>query len=861
MDKVFMMGNCKQSCGWCPTLLLCEGTNQLLTCPRPEQGLRIVSAMWGRQNTATCPHTNVNDTSCSHNDVIYSIRRTCEGRNYCHISAGGTFTPDPCPGTYKYLELEYYCQECDNFYPSDTECTKLKMDECEGEHEDLKDCDAWAMRGECDRNPKWMFDNCPMSCRICSEADDYTFPVNPRPTKSVDICEGKDEIIKCETMDKSLEIVSAFYGRHDNETCPHETARYFNESMACNTDDALERLKRVCDGRQFCHLSAYNQWGDDPCPDIYKYLNVEYRCKDCANAPEMAEDTDQCLDWAEEGQCEADPGFMENYCYKDCYNCSYSECLNPYGDNIMCDYWGIRGECETNADWMDVQCPMTCGVCPGPDYQEPPPPGNIRECENKAEDEECREWFRRGECEKNPSWMYTNCYKACARCDCENEHTNATECRVWETWGECSGDNKKWMWDNCVRSCSLCEGIPVTHKAWMEFSIGETPVGRATFGVFGDTSPITAKNFLHLVNGTYGFGYTGSTIHRVEKGFVLQGGDFQERNEFGGKSIYGGRFDDENFIVHHYGKGFVNMANAGANDNENQFAILTMEADWLDGKHVVFSKIIDGYDVIEEIENTPVTGSSPQETVTITGGGYEPVTERTEVQKKDVIGTGPTCFDSWNNSTECETWAVAGDCYEGQFQNWMWGNCFKGCSRCDEIFTAPDWGDLSTIATAVTTPAPARACQNAHVRDDICEGWASRGECEENTEWMGDNCYKACERLHRCETDEPVTTTVCEGDKLRIHCRGDKRLNITSAFWGRSEEVTCPHDTTATNTTTCSDPAIMDLLMDNCNEMVNCEGPATVGSLGDPCPGFYKYITITYQCVDRERSNNGQGQS
>jgi len=94
----------------------------------------------------------------------------------------------------------------------------------------------------------------------------------------VDICEGTEDVITCSGMDKSLEIVSAFYGRRDNDTCPHATVgENFNET--CGTDDVLERLKRTCDGRQLCNLGIYGQFGDDPCPNVYKYLNIEYRCK------------------------------------------------------------------------------------------------------------------------------------------------------------------------------------------------------------------------------------------------------------------------------------------------------------------------------------------------------------------------------------------------------------------------------------------------------------------------------------------------------------------------------------------------------------------------------------------------------
>lgn len=163
----------------------------------------------------------------------------------------------------------------------------------------------------------------------------------------------------------------------------------------------------------------------------------------------------------------------------------------------------------------------------------------------------------------------------------------------------------------------------MTIKVYFDITIDDAPAGRINFNLYDDVVPKTAENFRALATGEQGFGYAGSSFHRIIPDFMLQGGDFTRGDGTGGKSIYGEKFPDENFTRKHDRPGLLSMANSGPNSNGSQFFVTTVVTGWLDGKHVVFGEVADqeGMDLVKKIEGYGSSSGKPKAKITVSGSG------------------------------------------------------------------------------------------------------------------------------------------------------------------------------------------------------------------------------------------------
>ncbi|KAJ8297819.1 hypothetical protein KUTeg_024350 [Tegillarca granosa] len=194
-------------------------------------------------------------------------------------------------------------------------------------------------------------------------------------------------------------------------------------------------------------------------------------------------------------------------------------------------------------------------------------------------------------------------------------------------------------------------------RAFFDVEIGGEEIGRIVFELFKHKVPKTAENFRALCTGEKGIGkttnlplhYKGCPFHRIIKDFMIQGGDFSNKDGTGGESIYGEKFEDEGFHFEHDKPGYLSMANAGPNTNGSQFFITTKDCNHLNGKHVIFGKVLKGMGVVRELEDVEKEGEKPVKLCVISDCGELAPGE--EAVKDD--GTGDL-YPDWPSESDID---------------------------------------------------------------------------------------------------------------------------------------------------------------------------------------------------------------
>eukprot|EP01128_Nolandella_sp_AFSM9_P010308 TRINITY_DN709_c0_g2_i1.p1 TRINITY_DN709_c0_g2~~TRINITY_DN709_c0_g2_i1.p1 ORF type:complete len:238 (-),score=61.54 TRINITY_DN709_c0_g2_i1:121-834(-) len=165
-------------------------------------------------------------------------------------------------------------------------------------------------------------------------------------------------------------------------------------------------------------------------------------------------------------------------------------------------------------------------------------------------------------------------------------------------------------------------------RVFFDIYINNQEAGRIVMELFVDITPKTCENFRCLCTGEKGVGkmgkrlhYQGSKMHRIIPGFMIQGGDFTSGDGTGGESIYGRKFNDENFKLKHTAPGLLSMANSGKNTNGSQFFITTAKTPWLNGKHTVFGKVVEGMKVVKRLETLGTKSGKPKGKVVVRHSG------------------------------------------------------------------------------------------------------------------------------------------------------------------------------------------------------------------------------------------------
>ena len=165
---------------------------------------------------------------------------------------------------------------------------------------------------------------------------------------------------------------------------------------------------------------------------------------------------------------------------------------------------------------------------------------------------------------------------------------------------------------------------PDRKYVWLEVSFDDVVIGKVTAELYSDIVPKTTENFRVLVTGERkdeGLSYDNCVCHRIIKDFVVQCGDFETGKGYGGRSIYGRKFDDEpaGLLLKHSKRYILQMANSGPNSNGSQFCFMLAAMPHLNTKHVVFGEVVDGFEIVDKMETA---AGGAHKVVLVRGGQY-----------------------------------------------------------------------------------------------------------------------------------------------------------------------------------------------------------------------------------------------
>ncbi|KAL8586258.1 hypothetical protein ACOMHN_003773 [Nucella lapillus] len=250
-------------------------------------------------------------------------------------------------------------------------------------HDERAECSQWAQVGECQRNSYWMLKHCKVSCNTCE--GQTTSATTPNPGQTTPTGECVDENASCQAWAQNgqCDANPGYMRKHCRKSC------------------------QVCSGNGETTTNTQTPTGD--CVD--EQVN--------------------CHDWAEGGQCDANPGYMLNHCKKSCHHCDGSgttrttlvpittpgSCRN---DNPNCGPWASAGYCGTRPDYMLKHCKLSCNDCSGSSTNHTTTPSTTTGTSNGNcidHNKYCADWAANNQCNENPDYMHLNCKKSCKICN------------------------------------------------------------------------------------------------------------------------------------------------------------------------------------------------------------------------------------------------------------------------------------------------------------------------------------------------------------------------------------------------------------------------------------------------------------